>query len=362
MARVPPPQLVRLEASTACQLRCPMCPTATGEVGKGIGTGFLKFDNFKKFIDNHPTVCDIELSNYGEIFLNNEISQIIEYAYEQGVHLYCENGANLNDVRDDVLEALVRFRFRYINCSIDGATDEVYSIYRKRGNLNTVLSNVRKINEWKKKYRSRYPVLQWQFVIFGHNEHEIIPARQLAEEHDMNFFPKLSWGDMFTEDLFPIKDTHYVKQAAQLPVATRQEFKEKFGQEYNQRTICGQLWQTPQINFDGKMLGCCMNYWGDFGDVFEDGLDSVLNGDKMNYARAMLMGVTEPRDDIPCTTCKHYIQFKSEGKWLSPPALPVVSRRREHLSLAYKRLVPASTKRCIRRAIHLFHEKPSSRG
>jgi hypothetical protein len=72
---------------------------------------------------------------------------------------------------------------------------------------------------------------------------------------------------------------------------------------------CLQLWNLPQINWDGKMLGCCRNYWGDFGgNAFRDGLTAAVMSEKMTYARQMLMGEKPPREDIPCTTCDLYTQ------------------------------------------------------
>ena len=45
---------------------------------------------------------------------------------------------------------------------------------------------------------------------------------------------------------------------------TRTEFRERYGAEYLEGT-CDQLWSGPQINWDGKVLGCCRNFWDEFG-------------------------------------------------------------------------------------------------
>lgn len=46
---------------------------------------------------------------------------------------------------------------------------------------------------------------------------------------------------------------------------------------------------NPQINWDGKLLGCCLNFWGDFGgNAFEQGLEHVLSSENLAYARRML--------------------------------------------------------------------------
>ena len=102
------PTSIRLEASTQCQLKCPTCETATGELYKHVALGFLRFDNFKLLIDENPGVRKIELSNFGEIFLNPQLPKIIQYAHENNVQLSAGNGANLNNVRETTLEALVK--------------------------------------------------------------------------------------------------------------------------------------------------------------------------------------------------------------------------------------------------------------
>ena len=122
------PSYVRIEASTVCQLDCPLCPTAKGDVGRLIGQGFLKFSHFKKFIDKNPSIRGIELSNWGELFLNNELLDIIRYAHQKNVQLTAYNGANLNTVSPKILEALVKYKFHSITCSIDGTTQETYQI------------------------------------------------------------------------------------------------------------------------------------------------------------------------------------------------------------------------------------------
>ncbi len=308
---------IRLDASTACQLKCPGCPTASGEVGKSIGTGFLKFEDFKKLVDDNPFLSRIELSNWGEIFLNKDLVEILAYAYKRDVALTVYNGANLNHVTDEVLEALVKYRLRVLSCSLDGASQETYSQYRMNGNFDTVIENIKKINRYKSRYRSPFPVLEWQFVAFGHNEHEIAKARRMAADLDMQFDFKLSWDDLYGRPFSPVRDKDLVRRESGLGVATREEYRQMYGGEFVERRCCAEIFQRPQINFDGRVLGCSINYWGDFGNVFQDGLQKVLNNEAINYARKMLKGQVPARDGIPCSTCKVYARMKEEGSWVT---------------------------------------------
>lgn len=311
------PRRIRLEASTACQLKCPSCPTASGETGKRLGVGFLKFDDFKRIVDENTWVAHIELSNWGEIFLNKDLMKIMKYAYEHNVALYATNGVNLNTVKEDTLKALVKYKFRKMTCSIDGASQETYSLYRVKGDFDVVIDNIKTINKWKAKYRSSYPILKWQFVAFGHNEHEITKAREMAEKLNMKFYLKLSWGDLYTTAFSPVKDADLIRKETGLGAASREEYQKKYGVDYMTRNCCLELWRGPQINHDGKVLGCCINYWDDYGNVFKEGLRESLNNEKINYARDMLMGKRGARADIPCTRCKVYAGRRKNNDWVT---------------------------------------------
>ena len=202
------PRALRLESMLACQLRCPACPTTQGLVQKVAGTGYLTLDDFRRLITDNPSVRCIELSNYGEMFLNPELLDIIKLAAERQVTLTADNGVNLNTATEKVLEGLVQHGFRSLLCSIDGASEETYARYRVRGSLAAVMQNIRTINRFKRQYRSAFPELTWQFVIFGHNEHELPAARHMAHELGMAFHPKLSWD----ADLSPVRDDAYVNK------------------------------------------------------------------------------------------------------------------------------------------------------
>lgn len=309
--RIANPRRVSLEASTFCQLNCPQCPNANDSINKTIGKGFLRFEDFRRIVDKNPTIRQIELSNWGEIFLNEELVKIIRYAYVKGITLSGFNGVNLNTVPDSFIEALVRYKFFYLSCSIDGATPETYRKYRVGGNLTRVLKNIEMINKYKKEFNSPYPILRWQFVVFGHNEHEIEKARKLALEHNMIFTTKINWEANYS----PI--VHRKNTEKFTGVASNEEFLNKFQKPYLRRS-CYQLWNHPQINWDGRVLGCCENSMFDFGsNAFSEGLCKSVNNKKIIYARQMLMGNLPPKEDIPCFHCSKYHEMKKSNSYIN---------------------------------------------
>ena len=114
-----------------------------------MGSGFLTLKHFRELVERNPWVQDVELSNYGEIFLNPDLLAMLEYAHHRGVALRADNGVNLNYVKPSVIEGLVKYGFQSMTCSIDGASNETYSQYRVRGHFDTVIDHKRAINRFK---------------------------------------------------------------------------------------------------------------------------------------------------------------------------------------------------------------------
>ncbi len=313
------PRRLHLEASTVCQLRCPSCPTAAGQVRQALGAGFLQFRDFQRVVDENPRLARIELSNWGEVFLNPELGEMTRYAYRRHVGLQAGGGANLNTVREDLLETLVKYRFRLVTCAIDGASQQTYSQYRRNGSFENVIQNIKTINRFKRQYRSPYPALRWQYVAFGHNEHEIGRARQMARDLDMTFALKLSWEDLYAEAFSPIRDAELIRRESDIGVASRREYREKYGRAY--LNLCAALWTSPQINYDGRVLGCSVNYWGDYGNAFQEGLGACLTNERMNAAREALMGRRDLAESAPCARCRVYRERQENQDWVTPADL-----------------------------------------
>lgn len=296
---------ISLDASSICQLKCPICPTSKEFNKKGpVGWGYLKFNDFKNFIMHNPWIKNIELSCWGEIFLNPDLEQILKLAYDKKINLTVNGGANLNSVKKDVLESLVKYKLSSLNVSLDGATNETYKVYRKGGDLNIVLKNINTINFFKKKYGSNYPKLFWQFIIMGHNEHELSTARKMAYNLGMEFFTKLNREPSYS----PIRNENLVRNESRLGVISRDDFFYKYKKIYIPN--CVRLWTSPQINWDGKLLGCSDNIWTSFGNVFEKGLKPCLNDERYIYTKQIILGKKKARNDTPCFKCHKYKYIK----------------------------------------------------
>jgi len=304
------PRRLRIDTSTHCQLKCPACPNKSlGETD--VGKGFIDLDDYKRLLDN---IKRIEIGNWGEPFLHPKMSELFELSQNIKVGIL----SNLNSIKDDVIESLVRFKVDKIVVSLDGASQTTYEQYRVNGNFEQVLRNVEKINTMKRRFKSRFPVLVWQFLAFGFNEHEIQKAKQMARFLNMEWSMALPTEMDFRKgdyacDLSPIMDKDLVRN--ELGFATLDEQKEAWG-AFRDFGVCLNLWDEPSINWDGKNLGCCTSLKEFGGNAFEDFVGS-MNTETMNYARDMVRGRVPAKGGIPCSDCLAYKMMERDGTWLT---------------------------------------------
>lgn len=324
---------VRIDAASVCQLRCPGCTTGTGQLPSTVGSGLLSVEHLVAFLDRHPGVRHVELSNWGEVLLNPQLPTILRELHERRVQVTLNNGINFNTVSDEAMEALVKYRVRSMVFSIDGATQEAYENYRVRGNLERVLANIKTLNSLKATHRTSFPVLTWKMILFGHNQHEIEAARAKALQLGMSFRTEINTSGSAWE----LADEDAARKASGLDVVSQEQHVEVRGTTFSKR-FCHQLWNAPQINWNGKILGCCMNTWSDFGS--EAFSDQGLQSERLIYARRMLMGKGAEREDIPCTTCGEYSRMRDEGAWVRPKDV-LIDRFKRRMSRAVTTMLGA---------------------
>ena len=307
------PKRLRVEVCSICQLKCPVCYMRTDEENakNGCGFGYLKFEDFKKLLDENE-LENIEISNSGEIFLNPDLVKILEYADKKRVKVTADNGVNLNYITDKQAEALAKYHVISMTVSIDGTSQETYEKYRVGGDYGKVIF-------YRQKYSNGCPHITWKFIVFGHNEHQIEQAKIEAEKLGVAIKFATNWDENFS----PVKNPQKVLEQTGLNSLTTNASPVELLKQFENGEVdwfyCNDLWQ-PQINWDGQLLGCCANYKRNFGgNVFKDGLFETLNHPDFLYAKNMVTNKVAPNKKIPCFDCEIYQDMQKHNVWLKSP-------------------------------------------
>ncbi len=127
-----------IELSSACNLRCVMCPQSSPDSIKG---GLMDFELFKKIIDEAKKfVYDINLHHRGESLLHPELARMVDYAKKAGLYTRLHTNATLLDGEKG--RGIIDAGLDFISFSFDGFTPETYEKIRPPANFKATIDNI----------------------------------------------------------------------------------------------------------------------------------------------------------------------------------------------------------------------------
>ena len=163
----------------------------------------LDFELFKRVVDEAgPSLVRIDFFNYGEAFLHKRAVEMCEYIKRQFPHIYLYTSTNGLAFTEEQVRRLVRSGIDELTFSIDGATAESYVKYRRRGDFDKAIRNLRFAADEKRATGRDVPFINWRYILFNHNdsEGEMLRAREMAAEIGVD---RLCWElTDHPEDLF----------------------------------------------------------------------------------------------------------------------------------------------------------------
>jgi radical SAM protein with 4Fe4S-binding SPASM domain len=288
------PFSVAIEPTTACNLRCPECPSGLRSFSRP--TGNLKEDFFRKTIDElHKEVFYLTFYFQGEPYINPDFLEMVKYAHSKGI--YTSTSTNAHFLNEENARKTVESGLDRLIISIDGTTQETYEAYRKAGKLSNVIQGTKNILKWKKELKSRKPEVIFQFLVVKPNEHQIPELYQLAKELGVDKV-KLKTAQIYDfENGNPLIPSigHYSRYAQQ-PDGTY-KIKNLLKNE------CWKLWHSCVITWDGIVVPCCFDKDAEhkMGDLKEGSFKEIWSGSAYSAFRKQLL---KGRDQIDiCTNC-----------------------------------------------------------
>jgi len=198
------PSRLYIECTAACNISCEQacCAPETG-ITRTRQAGMLDFELFRRVVDEAgPSLGRIDFFNYGEAFLHKRAIEMCEYIKSRFPHIYLYTSTNGLAFSEEQVRRLVRSGIDEVTFSIDGATAESYVKYRKRGDFDKAIRNLRFAADEKRSTGRDVPFINWRYILFNHNdsEGEMLRAREMAAETGVD---RLCWElTDHPEDLF----------------------------------------------------------------------------------------------------------------------------------------------------------------
>ncbi|MBN1326464.1 MAG: SPASM domain-containing protein [Candidatus Cloacimonetes bacterium] len=292
------PDVVMIEPTNICNLKCPLCPSGNGTLQRS--RGFMDLELFKKLIDQIKKKSTmVVLWNQGESFLHQDFLKMIDYASRAGLFTLVSTNANV----ELQPEELIRAGLDSMIVSLDGATQETYNKYRVNGKLDLVLQNTRKLVEAKKKMNSKKPLIRWQFLVLKHNEHELDEIKKMAVDYQVDNL------EIKTAQIYRKEDID-----AYLPRNHRYRRYQIKGDDFQLKVgipnRCRRIWTTAVINWDGELAICCFDKDLQFpiGNIRDKKLKDLWRAEKFQEIRKKIL---KDRKQIEiCRNCGESVKLR----------------------------------------------------
>jgi radical SAM protein with 4Fe4S-binding SPASM domain len=304
------PYVYTVDIGNVCNLNCPLCPTGDRELQRP--QGFMPLRDVERVVEKiRRYAIEVILHNWGEPFLHPEFPEIVRVAKAAGIGTTTSSNLNLVHRGADFLREVVDSGLDHLTLSIDGTTQDVYEFYRRGGHLEHVLANLKELAAYRHEAGSRTPILEWQFLVMKHNEHQIEDARRIAADIGVDRLRFLGAG-------LPFDDLDNVELAREwLPRNPKYRGYDPAtinsrGYLYDEK--CFYLYRAMTVNPRGEVSPCCAIHhekW-DFGDLLDESLEEVWNNDHYRSARSLFSKrATDARVD---TACHHCPLFRYESR------------------------------------------------
>jgi len=288
------PISLSIEPTTACNLRCPECPSGLRSFTRD--TGNLKKDLFQRTIEQ---ISDdlIYLIFYfqGEPYIHPQFLDMVSEASQKGIYTITSTNAHFLD--DKNAESTVRSGLDRLIISIDGTTQDTYESYRKGGKLEAVIAGTKNMVKWKKMLKSNTPYLIFQFLVVGPNEHQIPEIYKLAKELGVDEV-KLKTAQIYDyqhgHSLIPSnpKYSRYVERS-----------NGTYRLKHSPDNQCWKMWHSTVVTWDGRMVPCCFDKDAvhEMGNLKDNSFNEIWNGKAYEIFRKSIM---KGRSSIDiCTNC-----------------------------------------------------------
>jgi organic radical activating enzyme len=280
------PYVAVIDVANRCNLRCPYCPTGARRPSSR-DTRLIEPLLVKQLLDElDQYLISVNLYNWGEPLLHPQIAQMVRMIHERWI--FTKISSNLNIAKPELLTEVCRAGLDYLTVSVAGASQGVYETYHRGGKLQTVFDNIKHVAAYKKKYNLKSPVIEFKYLLFKYNLHELATARALAYGMGAEIFKCHTGGGP-------------EEAAIEAPVTSEKSQSPKF---------CHHLWNMIVINSDGGIAPCCFLFFkkDDLGEYSREPVRLVRNNQQFVRGRQLFnpAEVSNLPADLrhPCLKCE----------------------------------------------------------
>ena len=257
---------VHYDITNMCNAACPQCVRTnplTGKANDYIVKSELSIDDFIK-ISPPWFLKQLEYiyfcGNYGDPLVAKDLLAILDYVWECNPKLSVKVHSNCS-LRDSAwwkrFAQLTNDKKFTLIASVDGASQSTQELYRVNTNFEKIIENLKTFISYDGK-------VEWRFIVFKHNEHEVDLAEKTSKELGCINFRSYSSNRQFPQGKFKYLfngETRYLEKPS---YEVDSKFNDRKTIEFEQlesstaKIDCiANKTRSIFIDFEGNVLPCC---------------------------------------------------------------------------------------------------------
>ena len=196
------PTMLNIEPTTRCNFNCWYC------VGREMRQDDIKVENFGRMLDNFPTVKTIALVGEGEPLMHKGFFEMAQMAKDRNIRvMIISNGSAFSQ---SVIKQLCETEVAYVSISIDSFDPDTFKSSRIDGDLEKVLTGIRKLRDYRDNNGYKFPKIALKGTLFSHTIDQLPKIVDIAKDSGVEIFESF-------QALNPMKNYVRIYPAAQIP-------------------------------------------------------------------------------------------------------------------------------------------------
>lgn len=292
------PYALFIEASSRCNLSCPLCPTGAGVLGRPATS--LDFDLYTALIDElADRIFEVHFAFFGEPLFHRRLEEMVAYADGADVDTRLMTNGTL--ITADRAARLVGAGLRRVTISADAFDEVTYRSYRRGGHMRHMVKGIENLLRARADAGTAEPLVEIQFLAMRANEDRLdeMVDRAWSLGADRVKVKRLSLDlvdvsdDVRTAFLPTAPDLRYYDLETGAPTAV-----------VDDEDVCPSLYLQPGVVMaDGRTALCCRDPSGlfSYGEPAAGGFTAIWQGSLLNEIRASFRDV-DARPAL-CASC-----------------------------------------------------------
>jgi len=284
------PLVLKIDISPLCNLGCTICVHRKPLGNKRLlmqkfhSKQYMSIEQYRKIIDEVAgKTSAVSLYLLGDPLVHPDLCEFARITRDAGINVHISTHFSFK-LSDQRIADLANSGITHFTACVDGLSQETYELTRKGGQIDLVLSNLRRLCEYVRENALTYPKIEVQYIKFQHNVDQLEEATRLFREMGVGQVTHF-WGDLNNyTDLDP--GTYKINRPNKPKVLPQ----------------CYWPYFHMAIKYNGDVMPCSNYRYGErysqeesprfLGNVFQSGVKAVWQNMQYKQARRM---VSDPK-------------------------------------------------------------------